>query len=390
MTYPNILRNPTLKTNDEVLQVEEIAVPGYPPQYIWHPTDWKTTVTPTMKGLYAKRMTDLQIIPTVWPQSVNGQRVLTIEANTKHFVVKLEQSAIALKSNQRYLIKVLFTPAVQIVGEANPADLAWRIMINRGEIVLTDGFQNADAISEWGQPRSILMVIHSHEVQTVDLAVEFWSKFGNLDKQIYIHSVEMLEVEADYGDGGNVHFLGTPQTEILIPDPDPLPDDTTLPTAPGWVFALMLFVCACVILALVYTFANAPNRAQEVTSMEIISITEAGNILMAAIGAILAGGLAAPVTQPIVNVLKYILKLVGQENLISGNGLSLLVAAVVSFAIWLSRHFGVELQATNVMDWLTVALPIVLSGLSMFLSQKGMFALSQRFEIPVFGYTRSE
>lgn len=124
--------------------------------------------------------------------------------------------------------------------------------------------------------------------------------------------------------------------------------------------------------------------------MEIISITEAGNILMAAIGAILAGGLAAPVTQPIVNVLKYILKLVGQENLISGNGLSLLVAAVVSFAIWLSRHFGVELQATNVMDWLTVALPIVLSGLSMFLSQKGMFALSQRFEIPVFGYTRSK
>lgn len=254
MDYPNILTNPTLQT--EGLNVEEVTVPGYPPQYIWQPTNWQVTVTPTIKGEYTKRTSDLAIIPTVWPQSIGGKRVLTIETNTKHFVVKLEQNTISLKANQRYLVKVSLTPAVQIVGTAQPADLAWRITVNHRDTEWTNGFQNAASVTDWGSPQSALMVLHSYETQTIGLAVEIWSKFGNLDKQIYIHSVEVLEVEATYGDGGIVHVLGTPVIQPPGPSPDPPdlpPDDTTLPTAPGWLFALMLFVCACVLGVIGYS-----------------------------------------------------------------------------------------------------------------------------------------
>lgn len=199
------------------------------------------------------------------------------------------------------------------------------------------------------------------------------------------------EVGYNVGDMVGFHELlitaKEPPGPSPIPNPDPSPEPT--PPAPSDLLWLMLFVCACVVGVVVYSIIAPHIAAQEVNTMEIISIQEASVILMTAIGAILAGGLAAPVTQPVVNFLKYILKLAGQETLVSGNALSLLVAAVVSVAIWLSRHFGVELQAANVMDWLAIALPIVLSGLSMFLSQKGMFALSQRYQIPVFGYTRS-
>jgi hypothetical protein len=391
MTYHNILSNPTLQTSEDSLHVEKIHVLDYPPQYIWHPIQWKTTVTPTIRGQYTKRADDLHIIPTVWPQTVNGNRVLTIEANTKHFVVKLEQLQIPLKAHQRYLVKVLFTPAVQPMGDANPTDLTWRITMDKRSSEYTDGFQSAASIGEWGQQRSALLVVHSLAEQTVDLWVEFWSKFGNLDKQIYIHSIEMLEVDSSYGEGGSVHEIGTATTPE--PEPEPTPDsepDTDTPTAPPWLLWVMLAVCGIILAVIIYGVFRPRLSAQGVTSMEIISITEAGNILLAAIGAILAGGLAAPVTQPVVNLLKFVLKLAGLESKVSANTLSLVVAAVVSVAIWLSRHFGMELQAANVMDWLAVALPIVLSGLSMFLSQKGMYALSQRYEIPLFGYQRSE
>lgn len=180
----------------------------------------------------------------------------------------------------------------------------------------------------------------------------------------------------------------TPAKPEPTPNPDPLPDDT--PEAEPWMVGLMLFICACVILALLYTFTIAPNRAQEVQQMEVISITEAGNILMAAIGAILAGGLAAPVTTPAVNLVKAVLKVAGLEDKVGGDVIAMVVAVVVTVAMWLSRHFGMELQATTVMDWLVVAIPPFIQVLSLFAAQKGIFALSQRLSAPGYGYTRSE
>lgn len=124
--------------------------------------------------------------------------------------------------------------------------------------------------------------------------------------------------------------------------------------------------------------------------MDIVPITVAGEMLITAIAAILAGGLVAPVNVPLVNLAKYILNLVGLEGHVSGNVLSLVVAAGITIAVWLSRHFGVELQLTTVFDWLTLAIPMVLSGLAMFFGQKATFAYMQKHDVPLFGYTRSK
>lgn len=192
---------------------------------------------------------------------------------------------------------------------------------------------------------------------------------------------------------GNLYELHTrliaSQEPPPAPDPDPEPPPDVLPDAPCWMLWVMLFVCACVIGAVVYSIMRPAVVAMEVTQMEVISVTEAGNILMAAIGAILAGGLAAPVTTPVVNLIKGILKLVGWESKVSGNTISMAVAVVVTVAMWLSRHWGMELQANTVMDWLVVAIPPFVQVLSMFASQKGIFGLSQRLEAPGYGYTRS-
>ena len=265
MTYHNILSNPTLQTSEDALHVEKIHVLDYPPQYIWHPIQWKTTDTPTVRGEYRKRADDLHIIPTVWPQTINNKKVLTIEANTKHFVVKLEQFAIPLKAHQRYLVKVLFTPAVVPMGEATPTDLAWRITVDQRSAEYTDGFQSAANVGEWGQQRSALLVVHSYADQTVDLWVEFWSKFGNLDKQIYIHSIEILEVETAYGEGGSVWSIGTPSTEPPDPDPtpdpepEPLPDETLMPM-PAWMVMILGIVGAIVVGVVIYALL-APRLA---------------------------------------------------------------------------------------------------------------------------------
>jgi hypothetical protein len=125
-------------------------------------------------------------------------------------------------------------------------------------------------------------------------------------------------------------------------------------------------------------------------TLNIMPVDEAGQVLLAAIMAIIAGGMASPVTVPVVNVLKFLLKKAGQENLISGNMLAVLVAAVVTIGIWASRLIGVEMQANNFMEWVRQAMPLVVSFLSLFASQKSLFSWAAAKEIPGVGYQRTK
>lgn len=405
MTYHNILSNATLQCSEQSeLNVEVIHELGYPPQYIWHPIQWRTVVKPTIDGQYGKRQHDLHVIPTVSPQVIPGEhrKTLMVEASFKHFVVTLEQRKIPLKAHQRYLVKVYFTPDVNLAGSGEASNLAWRITAYQNSHEYTDGFQNAPTIEEWGQPRSALLVLHSHEAQTVDLWVEFWSKFGNLgdESRIRIHSIELLEVEVDYGDGGMVHEIGTPSTEPPPnPDPDPnpppLPPDPT-PDAPPWLgyvgAGLIGVVLAVLFLAILQgrAWTSSAVMAQGVQPMEgIMNITEAGELLVAMVAAIIAGGAAAPIFTPLVNLVKLILRLVGWEKKVTGQTINAWVAGIIVLLAWFSRHWGVELEAQTVMDWLVIFIPPVIMGISIFTGNRYVYQFAQKINLPLYKYQRT-
>lgn len=395
MTYHNILSNPTLQTSEDNLHVETIHVLDYPPQYIYHPVQWKTTVTPTVRGEYRKRADDLHIIPTVWPQTVNKQRILTIEANTKHFVVKLEQFQIPLKAHQRYLVKVYFNPAVQPLGEATPTDLAWRLTVDKHSAAFSDGFQSAASTGDWGAPRSALLVVHSYEAQTVDLGIEFWSKFGNLDKQIFIHSVEMLEVEAHYGENGSVHFLGTPGTEPEpeptpkpepipdpVPDPEPEPD---LPAPMPWLLPLMVGVVGAILGAVLFSLI-APRMAAQGVAMEgLISIDQGASVLLTAILSLLVGLAGSPI---VVNLTALIKRIPFMQN-VKAEFIKYTLAALIMAGFWIAQTLGMEARYLTAMDALTVGVAAAVSIVGVIAGGNLLYKLAVKGEWAVLGFKRS-
>lgn len=173
------------------------------------------------------------------------------------------------------------------------------------------------------------------------------------------------------------------------PDPEPLPEPDA-PTSEPWMLLLMLFVCACVIVALVYSLVHAPISAQEVSTMEgIISIQEAGNILMGAIAAIAISGAASPLTEPVVSLAKLILKLLGWEKKVTGDTINLLVSLGIVLVAFVSRNFGVELQTQTVFDWLIELIPWVISGLTFFIGHKAVYQKAQALNLKFWNYQRS-
>jgi hypothetical protein len=187
------------------------------------------------------------------------------------------------------------------------------------------------------------------------------------------------------------------------PDPEPIPD----PPPPELPYPLWKGVLLGVVMFLVFFFivffgiiALSNWKATHVVSLasggyametlQIMPVNEAGQVLLAAIMAIIAGGMASPVTVPVVNLVKFILAKVGQENLIGGNMLAAIVAAVVTVVIWVSRWAGVELQVNNVLDLLQTVIPPVVTFLGMFVGQKSLFSWAVRKEVPVVGYQRTK
>ena len=121
----------------------------------------------------------------------------------------------------------------------------------------------------------------------------------------------------------------------------------------------------------------------------IMSVNQAGDLLVNMVIAIIAGGAAAPVFTPLVNLFKLILKLAGLENAVSGQVVNAWVAAIVVFVAWFSQHWGVELQAQSLMDWLVMIIPAVVTGIALFTGNKYMYQVAQKIELPWYNYKRS-
>lgn len=192
---------------------------------------------------------------------------------------------------------------------------------------------------------------------------------------------------------------------VPIPAPEPPPDNGPPPetwppmTEEGKSWRTLALIEAAVIAFIViwslisYHVPQPINLSIGVTSMEILPVSEAGNILMVAIASILAGGLAAPVTTPLVNLLKlldvYRVKFFGGATL-SGDVLSFVVAALVTIVVWVSQWLGVSVQVNNVFDLIVAILPAILAFLATVLGQRQLFQLSVKNSIPVFGYQRTK
>jgi hypothetical protein len=176
------------------------------------------------------------------------------------------------------------------------------------------------------------------------------------------------------------------------PDPAPLVDWQV-----GFLAVLMMLVVSnaiWLVIVIQLTHVNASFN-QGVQYMDIISLPEAGNILGIAIATILAGGLSATVTTPLVNLLKLLdawrvkyLPALG-KNTVSGNIVSLFVAALVTVIVWISQWAGVSVQVNNVFDLIASILPPVLLFLATLTGQKALFTQAAKHDLPVFGYQRT-
>jgi hypothetical protein len=174
------------------------------------------------------------------------------------------------------------------------------------------------------------------------------------------------------------------------PSPDPDPPPEPLPDAPHWMLLFFVGVIGVILGAILYSFIQPQLAAQGVYPMEgIMNITEAGELLVAMVAAVIAGGAAAPVFTPLVNLVKLILKLVGLEDKVTGQTINAWVAALVVIVAWFSQHWGMEVEAQTVMDWLVMIIPPVVTGIALFTGNKYVYETAQKLNLPLWKYQRS-
>lgn len=195
---------------------------------------------------------------------------------------------------------------------------------------------------------------------------------------------------------GNIQLLDLLLQNATTPEPEPEPEPppTDKPQSTMWLTDIALFILFIIdVLGTIWVLTHQ-TKAQlggvTMETLQIMPVDEAGKVLLAAIMAILAGGLSSPVTTPIVNVVKLILRRIGKEKAIGGNIIAAIVAAIVTVIIWVSRWAGVELEVNNLLDLLTTVIPPVLTFVGLVAGQKKLFSWSVEKELPVYGYQRSK
>jgi len=217
--------------------------------------------------------------------------------------------------------------------------------------------------------------------------------------QVFAHCPGMSDWDVAHGfdisDSSEWYALVTDYGEtILNPPVDPPPEDPplVLPDAPPWLLPLFIIIGIAVGLA-VFVSILAPRftaSAMESNTMEgIMSIQEAGNLLVGMIAAVIAGGAAAPIFTPLVNLFKFVLKSIGWEEKITGQTINAWVAGAIVIVAFFSEYWGVELQAQSVMDWVTMAIPLVMTGIALFTGNKYMYQYAQKVDLPLWKYKRS-
>ena len=119
--------------------------------------------------------------------------------------------------------------------------------------------------------------------------------------------------------------------------------------------------------------------------MEIITINEAAELLLAALTSIAVGGLAgAPITLFLVSTLKHIPAL----NVVPSATIQFVVGLLLTVAMWIAQAAGVQVQFQSVLDFVTTVGPAILALLTTLSGSAALYQAAKKTNAGWLGYQR--
>lgn len=156
---------------------------------------------------------------------------------------------------------------------------------------------------------------------------------------------------------------------------------------------LILLIVGFLLIAPVAVHAQDDAPLPPVPAFQPITPQQAGELLVAAIGAIVAGGLGGgPLASFVVGLLKHVVPApdANGNNGVSAPTLNLLVGGLLTVLFWIAQHFGVQQQFNSISDFLLVAGPALLTLLTTMYSASAVHNAASAQKVAVFGYKRPD
>lgn len=166
------------------------------------------------------------------------------------------------------------------------------------------------------------------------------------------------------------------------PDPEPLPD---IPTAPSWLLPLMMAVCGIIGVVIVYGAFKSRLSAQEVSPMEIVSLDQAGIMLITTIVSIVAGLVSSPI---VVNLTALLKRLPFMAN-VRAEFIAYPIAGLIGVGFWVFQLLGKDAQFVSYLDILNVAIAAAVTILGSLFGGTELYNLAVKRGVSVVGHKRS-
>lgn len=121
--------------------------------------------------------------------------------------------------------------------------------------------------------------------------------------------------------------------------------------------------------------------------MEVISVNEAAELLMAALVAIAAGGLVnAPITTFVVSLVKRIPQLAD----VSGGTIQFVVGLLLTVVFWIAQAAGLQVQFESISDVIATVGPMIIGLLTTLAGSNVLYQAARQSRAGVVGYSRGQ
>lgn len=121
--------------------------------------------------------------------------------------------------------------------------------------------------------------------------------------------------------------------------------------------------------------------------MDIITVNEAAELLIAALTAIAAGGLVnAPITTFVVSLVKRVPALAT----VSGGTIQFVVGLLLTVVFWLAQAVGLQVQFESITEVIATTGPIILGLLTTLAGSNALYQVARTQRAGVIGYSRGQ